>query len=102
MIKEKRIALFITCLVDNCAPEIGFDVLKVFEHCGIQLEVPAQQICCGQPGYNAGYFKEAADVAHATYLAFKDFDYIVAPSGSCIAMIRNHYPKLLKDKVDHG
>jgi L-lactate dehydrogenase complex protein LldE len=94
--KDKRIALFVTCLVDSLAPDIGFAVLDVFGKLDIKLEVPMKQMCCGQPGFNVGYQKDAVKVALALYKEFKSFDYVVSPSGSCVSMVRNFYPDLLK------
>lgn len=96
MLEHKRIALFVTCLVDSLSPDIGFSVLEVFGKLNIKLEVPLKQMCCGQPGFNVGYQKESAKVALALYHEFKEFDYVVSPSGSCVSMIRNFYPDLLK------
>ena len=95
MLEDKRIALFVTCLVDSLSPEIGFAVLEVFEKLNIKLEVPMKQMCCGQPGFNVGYQKDSVKVALALYQEFKSYDYVVSPSGSCVSMVRNFYPDLL-------
>ncbi|QGQ98062.1 (Fe-S)-binding protein [Paenibacillus psychroresistens] len=99
MLEDKRVALFVTCLVDSLSPDIGFAVLDVFNKLNIKLEVPMKQMCCGQPGYNVGYQKDSAKVALALYKEFKEYDYIVSPSGSCVSMIRNFYPDLLKSHL---
>jgi L-lactate dehydrogenase complex protein LldE len=96
LFEDKRIALFVTCLVDSLAPDIGFAVLDVFDKLNIKLEVPMKQMCCGQPGFNVGYQKDTVKVALALYKEFKSFDYVVSPSGSCVSMVRNYYPDLLK------
>lgn len=99
MLEDKRIALFVTCLVDSIAPDIGFATLAVFDKLNIKLEVPMKQMCCGQPGYNVGYQKDTVKVALALYKEFKAYDYVVSPSGSCVSMIRNFYPDLLKEHL---
>ena len=92
-----RVGLFATCLVDAFRPTIGFAAAKLLEEAGCVVSVPAQQVCCGQPAYNAGDRKAAAAIAHRTIALFEGFDYVVAPSGSCAAMLRSEYPALLAD-----
>lgn len=89
-----RVALFATCVVDQLAPEIGLAVLEVLDSNGIRAEFPAGQTCCGQPFYNAGYRDEARRLAKATLEVLVPFDAVVAPSGSCTAMIRIHFGEL--------
>lgn len=89
-----RVALFVTCLVDLMRPRIGFAALKLLEAAGCEVIVPGTQTCCGQPGYNSGDRKSALALARKVLQEFEDFDYVVAPSGSCAGMIRTHYPEL--------
>jgi len=88
-----RVALFVTCLVDTLRPRVGFAAAKLLEDAGYEVVVPAQA-CCGQPNYNSGDAAGAREVARATIRAFAGFAHVVAPSGSCAAMVRCHYPKL--------
>ena len=90
-----RVGLFVTCLVDLFRPSVGFAALKLLEDAGCTVEVPRAQTCCGQPAYNSGDRGHARALARQTVAAFEDYDYTVAPSGSCAAMIREHYPALL-------
>ncbi|RMD60793.1 MAG: (Fe-S)-binding protein [Alphaproteobacteria bacterium] len=90
-----RVGLFVTCLVDLFRPSVGFAAVKLLEEAGCRVEVPSQQTCCGQPAYNSGDRADAQDLARQTVAAFEGFDYVVAPSGSCAAMLREHYPALL-------
>ena len=64
------------------------------------MTVPDQQVCCGQPAYNAGDRGDAKAIARDVIAAFEGFDYVVVPSGSCAGMIREHYPKLFADEPD--
>ncbi|MBU6299427.1 MAG: (Fe-S)-binding protein, partial [Alphaproteobacteria bacterium] len=97
MSARPRVGLFVTCLVDLVRPTIGFAAVKLLEMTGCDVSVPASQTCCGQPAWNAGADKHAAEIARRVIDAFETFDYIVAPSGSCAGMIRRHYPECLKD-----
>jgi len=89
-----RVALFVTCLVDLIRPSIGFAAVKLLEQAGCVVEVPAAQACCGQPAYNSGDQADTRAIARGVIEAFEGYDYVVAPSGSCAGMIREHYPSL--------
>ena len=92
--KPDNVYLFATCLVDQFAPEVGLDTVKLLEREGITVHVPEQQTCCGQPAYTSGYPNEARAVARRQLDIFPEPWPVVVPSGSCAAMIRHHYPKL--------
>ena len=64
---------------------------------GCRVEVPRAQTCCGQPAYNSGDKADSRAIAAQVMAAFDGFDYVVAPSGSCAAMLRHHYPTLFED-----
>lgn len=75
-------------------PNTGISVVDILEHLDIQVDFPMEQTCCGQPGFNAGHRADAKTVAKQFLKAFKDAEVIVAPSGSCVAMVRHEYPTL--------
>ncbi len=93
---KPRVGLFVTCLVDLFRPTVGFAALKLIEDAGCTVEVPRTQTCCGQPAYNSGDRKDTRAIAENTMRAFEEFDYVVAPSGSCAGMLKKHYPPLFK------
>ena len=97
---DLRVGLFVTCLVDLMRPGVGFAAVELLQNAGCQVEVPEAQTCCGQPAYNSGDFPDAAAIAKHTIEVFEAFDYIVAPSGSCAGMLKEHYPELLKDDLE--
>lgn len=90
-----RVALFATCLVDRFMPDAGFAAARLLRSLGIDVIVPTDQTCCGQPAYTAGHHAEARQVAEHTGRVFADAEYVVLPSGSCAAMLRHHYAELL-------
>lgn len=92
-----KVSLFVTCLTDLFAPHVGMAVVRVLEHFGCAVDFPAAQTCCGQPAYNNGYPAQARDLAWRMIQVFKNSQYVVTPSGSCCAMIRDHYEPLFKD-----
>ena len=89
-----NVGLFVTCLVDLMRPSVGFAAVELLEAAGCKVAVPAAQTCCGQPAYNMGDRADTREIARQTVKAFRDFDYVVVPSGSCAAMIKEHYPAL--------
>ncbi len=95
--KRPRVGLFVTCLVDMMRPSIGFAAVRLLENAGCIVGVPETQTCCGQPAYNSGDRKTAADLARGVIAAFEPYDYVVAPSGSCGGMIARHYPLLFAE-----
>src|SRR3712207_4758140 len=99
-VKNPRVGLFVTCLVDLFRPTVGFAAVKLLEDAGCTVEVPTAQTCCGQPAFNSGDRADANDLARQVIQAFEGFDYIVAPSGSCAGMIKEHYSELLADEPD--
>ncbi len=94
--RDIRVGLFVTCLVDLFRPSVGFAAVKLLQDAGCIVEVPVQT-CCGQPAYNSGDRATTATIAVQVIDAFAGFDHVVAPSGSCAAMIRRHYPELFAD-----
>ncbi|MBP8949002.1 MAG: (Fe-S)-binding protein [Candidatus Promineofilum sp.] len=88
------VSLFVTCLVDMLYPATGLAVVDVLAHLGVAVEFPMGQTCCGQPGFNGGYWREARPVAEQFLRAFRDAAVIVTPSGSCAAMVRHEIPRL--------
>jgi len=92
-----KVGLFVTCLVDLVRPQVGFAAIKLLERAGCEVVVPKSQTCCGQPAWNSGAKKHAADIARQLVQAFETFEYVVVPSGSCGGMIKHHYPEVLKD-----
>ncbi|WP_075995666.1 (Fe-S)-binding protein [Salaquimonas pukyongi] len=89
-----KVGLFVTCLVDLFRPTVGFAAVKLLEEAGCDVHVPVQQTCCGQPAWNSGDRADTADIAKQVIKAFEEFDYVVAPSGSCAGMLSKHYPEL--------
>ena len=92
-----RASLFVTCIIDQLYPEVGVSVVRVLRRSGVEVDFPADQTCCGQPLYNLGFTQEAKKLARRTLEAMEGSDYVVAPSGSCGAMLRVFYLDLFAD-----
>jgi L-lactate dehydrogenase complex protein LldE len=97
-----RVGLFITCLTDTLYPEAGKATVAVLERLGHTVVVPAGQTCCGQMHANSGYVDEALPLVRNFVEVFgaAHLDAVVAPSGSCVAMVRHHYPLLAAEAGD--
>ena len=93
---KPRVGLFATCLVDLFRPTVGFAAAKLIEDAGCEVHVPMAQTCCGQPAYNSGDRRDTRALAIQVIELFEEFDFVVAPSGSCAAMLKKHYPELFK------
>jgi L-lactate dehydrogenase complex protein LldE len=96
----KKVTLFVQCLVDGIYPEVGEAMLKIFRKLDLTVDCPADQTCCGQPAFNAGYRREARVAAERFIRIFEKAEVVVCPSGSCVHMVRRHYPDLFRDSPD--
>lgn len=87
-----RVALFITCFNDTLFPETGRATVRILERLGHEVEFPLEQTCCGQMHFNTGYQREAIPLVRRFVEIFSPYDAVVAPSGSCVGMVRELYP----------
>src|SRR5260221_8285595 len=84
--RPRRVALFVTCLVDLFRPSVGFAAVKLLEAAGCTVEVPPLQGCCGQPAYNSGDRATTPAIAAQVIEALEGYDAVgaqarvVAPS----------------------
>jgi len=85
-----KVGLFIPCYIDQFYPQVGIATLQLLEKLGCEVSYPSGQTCCGQPMANSG-FEHLTDGCNRLFVNnFADFDYIVAPSGSCVLHIKDH------------
>jgi L-lactate dehydrogenase complex protein LldE len=83
-------------------PEASMATLKLLEKLKFNVEYPMEQTCCGQPMANSGCSQDIEKLAHRFVNTFKKYDYIVAPSGSCVTMIKEHYEPFFNDNKDYN
>ncbi len=88
-----RIALFVTCFNDTLFPEVGQATVAILERLGHTVDFPEAQTCCGQMHYNTGYQREAIPLVRHFVEVFGEAEIVVAPSASCVGMVRNIYPR---------
>jgi len=89
-----KITLFITCFNDTMFPETGKAMVRLLERLGHTVEFPMEQTCCGQMHFNTGYQEETIPLVRHFVDVFGEAEAIVAPSASCVAMVREYYPQL--------
>jgi L-lactate dehydrogenase complex protein LldE len=90
-----EVALFVTCLVDQLAPEAGVAAVRLLEAAGCVVSFPEAQSCCGQPALNSGEPEAAAVLARHFVEVFEPYEAIVTPSGSCAAMVHHWHARIL-------
>jgi L-lactate dehydrogenase complex protein LldE len=86
-----RIGLFIPCYIDAFFPAVGIATLELLERFGHDVDYARDQTCCGQPMANSGFNTDCADTEALFVRNFSGFDYVVAPSGSCVEHIRKNF-----------
>ncbi len=90
-----KVGLFIPCYIDQLYPRVGMATVQLLEKFGVEIDFPEAQTCCGQPMANTGCTEDAKPLALRFLQIFKDYEYVVCPSGSCTAMVRHHYAEYL-------
>jgi L-lactate dehydrogenase complex protein LldE len=90
--------LFITCLAEQFYPGVLEDTVRLLERLGVSVSFPSAQTCCGQPLYNAGFHDRTRGLARHWLDTFGRSDaFVVSPSGSCVDMVRHHYPEVFPE-----
>jgi L-lactate dehydrogenase complex protein LldE len=97
-----NVQLFIPCFVDQLYPEIGMHTARLLEMAGCTVSYNANQTCCGQPAYNAGFLQDARKVSEKFIADFAGTDYIVAPSGSCVGYVRGSFEEMFNNTYCHN
>ncbi|RZK43244.1 MAG: (Fe-S)-binding protein [Pedobacter sp.] len=97
-----KVELFVPCFVDQLYPETAFNTVKLLEKSGCEVSYNSKQTCCGQPAYNAGYWEQAKEIGNKFLTDFSSADYIVAPSASCVGMVKNGYNDLFTNTIVHN
>jgi L-lactate dehydrogenase complex protein LldE len=103
MAKKKIIVdIFIPCFIDQMFPDTAFNMIKILEKVGCEVNYNPEQTCCGQPAFNAGFFEEAKEVGEKFLNDFNNQNrYVVSPSSSCVGMVKNSYTDLFENTSYH-
>jgi L-lactate dehydrogenase complex protein LldE len=97
-----NVELFIPCFIDQLYPQTAFNTIKILEKAGCRVKYNAEQTCCGQPAYNAGFWEEAKVVGAKFLNDFTENTYIVSPSASCTGMVKNSFNDLFTNTAVHN
>ena len=97
-----KIGLFIPCYVNTVFPEVGIATYKLLTHLGIDVDYPVDQTCCGQPMANAGFEEKSIPLIHKFNELFDKYDYVVGPSASCVAFVKENHPHILEAHGQHA
>lgn len=90
-----KVGLFIPCYINAVYPQVGIACFELLKSLGYEVEYPLDQTCCGQPMANAGYQKDSKKLAHRFESLFEKYEYVVGPSASCVAFVRENYKNIL-------
>src|SRR6478672_4526521 len=85
-----KVGLFVPCYIDQFYPSVGIATLQLLERFGCDVHYPPNQTCCGQPMANSGFASLTHGCNQNFVKNFSGFDYVVAPSGSCVLHIKEH------------
>jgi Fe-S oxidoreductase len=99
-----KVALFATCYGNYNEPQIGEDLIKIFEHNGLQVQVVQNTQCCGMPKLELGDLDAVSKAKDANIkilarLVDEDWD-IVTPVPSCTLMFKQELPLMFPDEND--
>ena len=93
--------IFIPCFIDQIYPETGFNMVKILEKLGVEVNYNNQQTCCGQMAYNSGFWEDAKKIGEKFIRDFPNNRYIVGPSASCAGFVRNYYDEMFYNSALH-
>lgn len=94
--------IFIPCFIDQVYPETGFNMVKVLEKAGVSVRYNKNQTCCGQIAFNSGFWDHAKAMGEKFINDFSGSQYVVAPSASCVGMVRNYYDEMFYNSALHN
>ena len=100
--RPPRVALFATCFNDTMFPAAPIATVKLLRRLGVEVDFPKAQTCCGQMFTNTGYISEAHALVRDFVTVFDSYDYVVAPSGSCTASVRDQHEMISRRVGDTG
>ena len=100
----QKIGLFVTCYGDKNAPDIVQDMIDVFEHNEIKVELLKSEKCCGMPKFELGDLSSVEALMERNIPALLNFVNnglkITAPIPSCVLMYRQELPLLFPENKD--
>ncbi|MFI5041217.1 MAG: heterodisulfide reductase-related iron-sulfur binding cluster [Acidimicrobiales bacterium] len=97
--RQATVALFPTCFVEYNRPDIGQDLVKVYEHNGVECQLPPGMGCCGAPWLHAGDFDNFEKTARRNLpilaQAIRRGQDVVVPQPTCGYVLKKDYAEYL-------
>ena len=99
-----KVALFATCYCNVNTPDIGQDIIEVFEHNGIPVRLTEKEECCGMPKLEQGDLEtvdkyKRTNIPQLVKLIDEGWD-IIAGIPSCVLMFKQELPLMYPDDAD--
>jgi glycerol-3-phosphate dehydrogenase subunit C len=95
MEKQASVAIFPTCLVEYQNPAIGQDLVKVYEHNGVECSLIDGAGCCGAPWLHSGemeaFEKQARKEIARLAAAVRQGKDVVVPQPTCGYVLKRDY-----------
>jgi L-lactate dehydrogenase complex protein LldE len=85
-----KVGLFIPCYIDQFYPQVAIATYHLLQKLGCDVYYPLDQTCCGQPMANSGFSSLSKGCDKNFIRNFQAYDYVVAPSGSCVLHVKEH------------
>ena len=99
-----RVAVYATCYGEYNAPQLVEDLIAVFAHNGIAVELVKDERCCGMPKLDLGDLEAVEKLKNHNLprlLELVDAGYdLTAPVPSCVLMYRQELPMLYPGERD--
>ncbi|MCK9564192.1 MAG: heterodisulfide reductase-related iron-sulfur binding cluster, partial [Bacteroidales bacterium] len=96
-----KVAIFTTCYGNYNKPEVVEDLIRVFQHNGIDVILAGKEVCCGMPRLELGDIEAVVQAGQANIpvlAALVDAGYdLVGPVPSCVLMFKQELPLLLPE-----
>ncbi|SOD92252.1 (Fe-S)-binding protein [Spirosoma fluviale] len=97
-----HVGLFIPCYVNQFYPQAAIASLQLLRKLGVKVTFPPKQTCCGQPMANSGFEHLTQECNDLFLQNFSRFDYIVAPSASCVLHVKQHLHSTVDPALAEG
>lgn len=109
---DKQVSFFHGCYANYNNPQLGKDLVKVFNALGIGVQLLKKEKCCGVALISNGFINQAKKQAEVNLKSIRESVLVkkmpvVATSSTCTFTIRDEYPHLLgienadvKDQVE--
>ena len=96
-----KVAFFVGCLIDKIFPQVGEATLRVLEHHGVGVYLPAGQGCCGIPALSSGDTQTFKELVRLNLKLLNDpaapCDYLVTACATCSSTIKKLWPLMMQD-----